>query len=281
MVRYIIFTPIPNFLRSSILWFLFYDLVLKSNGWTLWSPTSQFSTFTMSKKKKKTAPWSLLGSTKKGFIWFLFVNGLECLILKTKVVASMGHKGSSAQLFSAFPYLPASVLVVVIALIGDRLQLRGPMVLMLTPVSMIGCEWDRYVFRCLHSILMLIWKKKKKNFFLFLLKISSRSPSTVTEHGMRVCFWWLQVYTHPYLRSSVSFPTIPLGSRSEARQRQCNWWSDHFLFHHPLAFLFKNIWFPEPELMKDKNSVHVMVIDCQLRGVHCYLYLYLWSSSDV
>ncbi|KAH9816828.1 major facilitator superfamily domain-containing protein [Melampsora americana] len=54
------------------------------------------------------------------------------------IVLGMGYSGLDAQLFSSFPYLPASVLVVVIAFVGDRLQSRGPIILLLTPIAMVG-----------------------------------------------------------------------------------------------------------------------------------------------
>ncbi|CAH7669021.1 major facilitator superfamily domain-containing protein, partial [Phakopsora pachyrhizi] len=54
------------------------------------------------------------------------------------IVSGMGYRGSSAQLFSSFPYLPASALVVFVAFFGDKLQLRGPVILTLLPITMIG-----------------------------------------------------------------------------------------------------------------------------------------------
>ncbi|EGG04831.1 uncharacterized protein MELLADRAFT_37206 [Melampsora larici-populina 98AG31] len=54
------------------------------------------------------------------------------------IVLGMGHSGLDAQLHSSFPYLPASVLVLIMAFIGDRLQLRGPIILLLTPIAMVG-----------------------------------------------------------------------------------------------------------------------------------------------
>lgn len=55
------------------------------------------------------------------------------------VVQGLGHTGSSAQLYSAFPYMSASVLVMATAYVADRLQSRGPIVLALLPVTMVGC----------------------------------------------------------------------------------------------------------------------------------------------
>lgn len=54
------------------------------------------------------------------------------------IVAGMGYRGTEAQLYSSFPYLPASVLVVVIAFVADKLQMRGPMVVMLLPLTILG-----------------------------------------------------------------------------------------------------------------------------------------------
>lgn len=54
------------------------------------------------------------------------------------IVAGMGHHGTQAQLYSSFPYLPASGLVVIVAFIADKLQLRGPMVVMLLPLTIVG-----------------------------------------------------------------------------------------------------------------------------------------------
>lgn len=54
------------------------------------------------------------------------------------IVAGMGYHGTQAQLFSSFPYLPASALVVIVAFVADKLQLRAPMVLMLLPLTVVG-----------------------------------------------------------------------------------------------------------------------------------------------
>ncbi|KAA1088784.1 hypothetical protein PGTUg99_029048 [Puccinia graminis f. sp. tritici] len=54
------------------------------------------------------------------------------------IVAGMGYHGTQAQLYSSFPYLPASGLVVIVAFAADKLQLRGPMVVMLLPLTIIG-----------------------------------------------------------------------------------------------------------------------------------------------
>lgn len=52
----------------------------------------------------------------------------------------MGYKGAEAQLFSSFPYLPASALVVAVAFFADRFRIRAPIVLALLPLTVIGCK---------------------------------------------------------------------------------------------------------------------------------------------
>ncbi|MBW0469747.1 hypothetical protein O181_009462 [Austropuccinia psidii MF-1] len=54
------------------------------------------------------------------------------------IISGMGYRGSQAQLFSSFPYLPASVLVVVIAFLADKWQVRGPIVICLLPLTIVG-----------------------------------------------------------------------------------------------------------------------------------------------
>jgi MFS family permease len=54
------------------------------------------------------------------------------------IIRGMGQSGADAQLRSAFPYLPASVLVIIIALVGDRYKIRGPLILGLLPIAIVG-----------------------------------------------------------------------------------------------------------------------------------------------
>ncbi|KZV72119.1 MFS general substrate transporter [Peniophora sp. CONT] len=54
------------------------------------------------------------------------------------IVQGLGYSGGQAQLHTVPPYIPAVVLTVVIAYLSDRYRLRGPFILMLLPISMIG-----------------------------------------------------------------------------------------------------------------------------------------------
>ncbi|KAF8469445.1 MFS general substrate transporter [Gautieria morchelliformis] len=54
------------------------------------------------------------------------------------IVAGLGFSGGQAQLHTVPPYVPAVVLTVVVALLADKLQWRGPFILICLPLSIIG-----------------------------------------------------------------------------------------------------------------------------------------------
>ncbi|KAH9813292.1 major facilitator superfamily domain-containing protein [Melampsora americana] len=54
------------------------------------------------------------------------------------LVGKLGHTGAHAQLYSAYPYMSACVLVVISAFLADKWHIRGPIVLALTPISIAG-----------------------------------------------------------------------------------------------------------------------------------------------
>lgn len=60
------------------------------------------------------------------------------------LVRGMGYAGAKAQLFSTYPYLPAAGMVIVVALVSDKARIRGPIVLVLLPISVAG-----YILACL------------------------------------------------------------------------------------------------------------------------------------
>lgn len=60
------------------------------------------------------------------------------LTLLSWLQAGMGYTGIQAQLFSAWPYIPASVVAIAVAYLCDRLKLRQPFVLVLLPITMVG-----------------------------------------------------------------------------------------------------------------------------------------------
>lgn len=73
------------------------------------------------------------------------------------MVQGLGHTGASAQLYSSFPYMSASVLVLVTAYMADRLQLRGPIVLVLLPLSIVGCAyWPHQKSKLSHKRRLII-----------------------------------------------------------------------------------------------------------------------------
>ncbi|KAJ7781256.1 MFS transporter, partial [Mycena metata] len=51
------------------------------------------------------------------------------------IVAGLGYAGKSAQLHTVPPYVPATVLTVVIAVLSDRLKWRGPFILICLPFA--------------------------------------------------------------------------------------------------------------------------------------------------
>ncbi|KAJ7068256.1 MFS transporter [Mycena amicta] len=56
-------------------------------------------------------------------------------ILSNRKIRCLGYKGKSAQLHTVPPYVPATVLTVVVAFLSDRLQWRGPFILICLPFS--------------------------------------------------------------------------------------------------------------------------------------------------
>ncbi|VDB90095.1 unnamed protein product [Peniophora sp. CBMAI 1063] len=54
------------------------------------------------------------------------------------IVAGLGYSGGQAQLHTVPPYIPAVVLTVIVAYLSDRYRMRGPFMLILLPISMIG-----------------------------------------------------------------------------------------------------------------------------------------------
>lgn len=54
------------------------------------------------------------------------------------IVAALGHSGGDAQLHTVPPYVPATVLTVVVAYLSDRWQWRGIFILLCLPFSIAG-----------------------------------------------------------------------------------------------------------------------------------------------
>ncbi|TFK43548.1 MFS transporter [Crucibulum laeve] len=54
------------------------------------------------------------------------------------IVSGLGYSGGAAQLHTVPPYVPAAVLTVVVAFLSDRLQWRGPFILICLPFAIIG-----------------------------------------------------------------------------------------------------------------------------------------------
>ncbi|KAL5508394.1 hypothetical protein ACEPAH_6013 [Sanghuangporus vaninii] len=54
------------------------------------------------------------------------------------IIAGLGYSGGAAQLHTVPPYVPAVVLTVVIAFLADRLKWRGPFILIMMPLTIVG-----------------------------------------------------------------------------------------------------------------------------------------------
>ncbi|KAK7061707.1 MFS general substrate transporter [Favolaschia claudopus] len=54
------------------------------------------------------------------------------------IVAGLGYSGKDAQLHTVPPYVPATVLTVIVAVMSDRLKWRGPFILICLPFAIIG-----------------------------------------------------------------------------------------------------------------------------------------------
>ncbi|KAF9523794.1 MFS transporter [Crepidotus variabilis] len=74
-----------------------------------------------------------------GFSYCGLLVGLNSysLFLPT-IISGLGYSGPQAQLHTVPPYVPAAILTLIIAFLADRLKLRGPFVLMVLPLAMIG-----------------------------------------------------------------------------------------------------------------------------------------------
>ncbi|KAI0068665.1 MFS transporter [Artomyces pyxidatus] len=74
-----------------------------------------------------------------GFGYFGIIVSLYSfsLFLPT-IIAGLGFSGEKAQLHTVPPYVPATVLTVIVAYISDRYKLRGPLILICLPVTIAG-----------------------------------------------------------------------------------------------------------------------------------------------
>lgn len=54
------------------------------------------------------------------------------------IIAGLGYTANEAQLWSVIPYAVASIITVAAAVVSDRLRLRGPVMLAVLPVAIIG-----------------------------------------------------------------------------------------------------------------------------------------------
>ncbi|KZT12578.1 MFS general substrate transporter [Laetiporus sulphureus 93-53] len=54
------------------------------------------------------------------------------------IISGLGYSGGAAQLHTVPPYVPAVALTVVVAVLSDKLKMRGPFILMFLPISMAG-----------------------------------------------------------------------------------------------------------------------------------------------
>ncbi|KAF8812453.1 MFS general substrate transporter [Phlegmacium glaucopus] len=74
-----------------------------------------------------------------GFAYFgLIVSLYSFSLFLPTIVAGLGYKGSQAQLHTVPPYVPATVLTVVVAYLSDRFKWRGPFILICLPFAIIG-----------------------------------------------------------------------------------------------------------------------------------------------
>jgi hypothetical protein len=74
-----------------------------------------------------------------GFAYFGLIVGLYSfsLFLPT-IVAGLGYSGAEAQVRTVPPYVPATVLTVIVAVLSDRLKWRGPFILICLPLAIVG-----------------------------------------------------------------------------------------------------------------------------------------------
>ncbi|KAA1466484.1 MFS transporter [Dentipellis sp. KUC8613] len=54
------------------------------------------------------------------------------------IVAELGFSGGKAQLHTVPPYVPATVLTIVVAYVADRYKIRGPLILLCLPMNIAG-----------------------------------------------------------------------------------------------------------------------------------------------
>jgi MFS family permease len=74
-----------------------------------------------------------------GFAYFgLIISLYSYSLFLPTIIAGLGYTGSAAQLHTVPPYVPAAVLTVLVAFLSDRLRWRGPFILILLPIAIIG-----------------------------------------------------------------------------------------------------------------------------------------------
>ncbi|KAM6501220.1 Major facilitator superfamily domain containing protein [Amanita muscaria] len=58
------------------------------------------------------------------------------------IIAGFGYTGSQAQLYTVPPYALAAFFIIIVSALSDRLKLRGPAVLVATPLTIIGMRFS-------------------------------------------------------------------------------------------------------------------------------------------
>jgi hypothetical protein len=71
--------------------------------------------------------------------YFAILSGLYSFgLFLPSIITALGYTANSAQLFSVPPYAAAAAVTIVVALLSDRLRLRGTIMLFTLPIAIIG-----------------------------------------------------------------------------------------------------------------------------------------------
>ncbi|KAM6501203.1 MFS transporter [Amanita muscaria] len=127
------------------------------------------------------------------------------------IIAGFGYTGSQAQLFTVPPYALAAFFIIIASALSDRLKLRGPVVLVATPLTIIGYAMAivgtdnpaRYVGCCLLAIGPYI---SSTCILTVLVNNSSGYYKRATATAVQTIFTGLSGIIAPFLYTSDQKP---------------------------------------------------------------------------
>ncbi|KAM6501202.1 MFS general substrate transporter [Amanita muscaria] len=127
------------------------------------------------------------------------------------IIAGFGYTGSQAQLYTVPPYALAAFFIIIVSALSDRLKLRGPVVLVATPLTIIGYTMAivgknntaRYIGCCLLAIGPYI---SSTCILTVLANNSSGYYKRATAMAVQITFLGLSGTIAPFLYTSDQKP---------------------------------------------------------------------------